>query len=101
MNRFRNSLLHSLKDESGQILPWLVFLSSLFIGMAGLTLDLGHAYVCYRDLQASTDAAALAGAWEMAQPGATAASVKQYASNFSSYSPGGTSNGANANPNLP
>jgi hypothetical protein len=66
-----------------------------------LVLDLGHAYVCFRDLQASTDAAALAGAWEMAQPNATATTVKQYVSNFSSYSPGGSSNGANANPNLP
>ncbi len=104
MNKCRNFLLRSLKDESGQIIPWLVFLSALFFGMAGLTLDLGHAYVCYRDLQASTDAAALAGAWEMAQLGATTASVQQYVSNYSSNgpgSPGGNSNGANANPNLP
>ena len=54
-----------LKGESGQILPWMVLMIVLFLGMAGLTLDLGHAYVCYRTLQASTDAAALAGAYEM------------------------------------
>ncbi len=28
----------------------------------GLVVDLGHAYICYRELQASTDAAALAAA---------------------------------------
>jgi hypothetical protein len=104
MNRFRNLLSRSLKDESGQIIPWLVFLSILFIGVSGLTLDLGHAYVCFRDLQASTDAAALAGAWEMSQPNATAADISAYVNNFSSNgpgSPGGGANGANANPNLP
>ena len=95
--------LRFLKNEEGQILPWLVFLTVLFLGMGGLVLDLGHAYVCYRDLQASTDAAALAGAWEMAQAGATSTTVKQYVSNFSSYIATGSGNtsGANANPNLP
>ena len=46
--------LRIIKDQSGQILPWMVFLNVLFLGAAGITLDLGHAYVCYRELQAST-----------------------------------------------
>ena len=85
-----------VRDESGQILPWMVLLMVLFLGMAGLTLDLGHAYVCYRTLQASTDAAALAGAYEMGVTGATSSNVTTYVNNYSSK-PGG----ANINPNLP
>jgi Flp pilus assembly protein TadG len=34
----------------------------LFLGMAAFVLDVGHAYICYHQLQAATDAAALAGA---------------------------------------
>jgi hypothetical protein len=33
-----------------------------FLGMAAFVLDVGHAYVCYHQLQSATDAAALAGA---------------------------------------
>ena len=50
---------------------FLAFVVVLFLGMAGLTIDLGHAYVCHRELQASTDAATLAGAYAMTLPDAT------------------------------
>lgn len=96
----KSFVLRTIRDESGQILPWMVFLVVLFLGMAGLTLDIGHAYICYHELQASTDAAALAGAWEMSQSGATVASVDlavEQASSITSITP----NGSNANPNLP
>ena len=85
----------SIPDERGQMLPWMVFLIALFMGAAGLSVDLGHAYVCYRELQASTDAAALAGAAELASPTATTALVDSAVSTYSSV-PGGL----NANPNL-
>jgi len=85
-----------LKRQDGQILPWMALLVVLFLGMAGLTLDLGHAYVSYRELQASTDAAALAGAYAMSLSGATSASVKAAVSASSSVT-GGT----NVNINLP
>ena len=66
MKRTNKSLLLLLiKNQDGQALPWMVLLMVLFLGAAGITVDLGHAYVCYRQLQASTDAAALAGAWEL------------------------------------
>ena len=94
--RRRSSLLRALKDEAGQTLPWMALLVVAFCGMGGLTLDLGRAYGCYRELQASTDAAALAGAYEMFQSTATSASVSSVVSAYSS-APGG----ANANPNLP
>ena len=49
MNDFKPILQKIYREESGQMLPWIVMLMVLFIGMAGLTLDLGHAYICYRD----------------------------------------------------
>lgn len=92
----RKNLIKILRNESGQVLPWMVLLSTLILGATGLTIDLGHAYVCYRQLQASTDAAALAGAYAMTISGATPTSVKNEVSAFSSIQ----STGANANGNL-
>lgn len=89
-------LQRALGEQDGQILPWMVLLSGLVIGVAGLTVDLGHAYVCYRQLQASTDAAALAGAYAMTLPNATTATVKSKVNAFSSIT-----NGANVTLNLP
>lgn len=93
MNR---NLLRILQSENGQILPWMALMITLVCGAAGLTIDLGHAYVCYRKLQSSTDAAALAGAYAMAQAGATQTSVKAQVSAFSSVT-----GGQNATLNLP
>ena len=89
-------LKRRLKDDSGQALPWMVFLVALFIGMAGLTLDLGRAYASYRELQTATDAAALAGAYAMSASSATQASVLSAVTAYSS-----ATGGANANGNLP
>jgi hypothetical protein len=80
----KRNLLEMIRNESGQIIPWMALMISLILGAAGLTIDLGHAYVCYRQLQSSTDAAALAGAYAMAQNGATVASVKSEVNAFSS-----------------
>jgi len=97
MNSIRRSLLaRGIKDQSGQVLPWMVLLFGLFIGAAGITVDLGNAYVCYRELQASTDAAALAAGYALTVSNATTASVQAAASNYSSVS-----GGVNANSNLP
>jgi|CZKF01.1.fsa_nt_gi Flp pilus assembly protein TadG len=51
-----------LKDTRGQSLPMLAITMLVFIGIAGITIDLGHAYVARQQLQTSTNAAALAGA---------------------------------------
>jgi Flp pilus assembly protein TadG len=85
-----------LRSEQGQIIWWLPLLMILFFGMAGLTLDLGRAYVAYRELQSSTDAAALAGAYAMVQSGATQTSVNNQVAAYSSKS-----SGANYTPTLP
>ena len=95
----KKNLIKILRNESGQVLPWMVLLITLFMGAAGLCVDLGHAYVCYRQLQASTDAAALAGAYAMTLSGATAATATAEANAFSSLQT--PTVGANATGNLP
>ncbi len=100
------SLLRWLQKEDGQVLPWMALLTVLFLGMAGLTVDLGHAYVAYRELQSSTDAAALAGAYAMGLNGATQASVTSAVCAYSSNTDTSKAStcsvlGSNRTPNLP
>ena len=65
MNRKSEFLRQSINDESGQTVVWMAFLAALLLGVGGLTVDLGHAYICSRELQASTDAAAMAAASQL------------------------------------
>ncbi len=51
-----------ITDQAGTFYVWAIFLLGLILAMGGLTVDIGHGYVCYRQLQATTDAAALAAA---------------------------------------
>ena len=99
MSNVRNSLLNrTFKDQRGQVLPWMALLMVLFLGMAGLTIDLSHAYVVYRALQASTDSATLAGAYAMTLSGATSTTVGNQVKAYSSLTTGaGTTSGAGAN----
>jgi hypothetical protein len=97
MTRGRKTLLlRALRDERGQVIPFAVLLSVLFLGMAGLSIDLGRAYASYRELQASTDAAALAGGYAMGQSGASTTTAKAAVTQYSS-----ATGGYNVNPNLP
>jgi hypothetical protein len=67
-------------------------------------MDLGQAYVANRELQASTDAAALAGGYAMTLANETTAQVQSYAARYgsaSSCSYSGSCPGANVNPGLP
>lgn len=50
------------KDERGATAVVVVFLSIVLIGISGITIDLGAAYVSKRNLQKATDAGALAAA---------------------------------------
>jgi hypothetical protein len=96
MKRILNPFLRrTFRDERGQILPWMVLLSGLMIGAGGLSVDLGRAYICYNQLKASTNAAAMAGAYSMIQPGASTSSVTSAINLYAS-----ATNGANANLNL-
>lgn len=51
-----------VSQETGQALPWMALLMTLFIAVTGLVIDLGHVMVVHSQLQNSADAAALAGA---------------------------------------
>src|ERR1035438_5560593 len=52
----------ALNDQRGQVIPWVTGGMFAFMGMAGLTIDIGHAYAVRAQLQNSTNAAALAAA---------------------------------------
>src|SRR6185503_6008661 len=54
-----------LRSEKGAILFIVAMGMVVFIGMAGLAMDLGMLYNVRTDLQNATDAAALAGAWKL------------------------------------
>jgi Flp pilus assembly protein TadG len=79
-----------LKDENGQLLPWMAMLMVVFIGAAGLTIDLGRGWVAYRQLQSAADAAALAGVSAMANSSNSVSAVQSAVCNFSAN--GSTSN---------
>lgn len=54
-----------LHDDRGQVIPWVCLLMICLLGVTALVTDIGHAMVCYRVLQAGTNAAALAGGQEL------------------------------------
>ncbi len=79
------------RDERGQTLPIVAFMLMCLLGMTGYVVDIGRGMYTYRQLQASTDAAALAGA--SALPSSNA---KDVATQFSSVA-----GNLNAKPSLP
>lgn len=92
MNRNSVSFLsRACGNQRGQVLPLVALLMTVLLGMAGLAVDVGLAYVSSRELQASTDAAALAGAHDLPNTSATTTAT--------SYS--GVAGNKNAQANLP
>lgn len=68
--------MHALaRDRRGTIALLVAFLTPVLLGVAGLSVDVGRAYVAKRQLQDATQAAALAGAAALAAPGATTSTV--------------------------
>ncbi len=79
MKMHKVSLLRRLlKDTCGQSAPMLAVSMIAIIGVAGITVDLGHAYVARQQLQTSTNVAALAGATAMPDTTAATAQVIAY-----------------------
>jgi hypothetical protein len=73
MKRVRKSIAQRiLHDQNGQVLPLFALMTILVLGMGGLVMDVGRAYFSHNELQASTDAAALAGAQILPNNGAVA-----------------------------
>ena len=60
-NRIRKALGGRASDESGQILSIVAVSMTLLLVCVGLVVDVGHAMLVQRQLQAGVDAAALAG----------------------------------------
>lgn len=52
----------NLHDESGQVLPMVTVMALGLLAMVGLVIDAGTMFAAKRDLQATADAAARAGA---------------------------------------
>ena len=78
--------------ERGQVLVLaLVFTFMALLGIAAMVVDVGYAYYAHRSLQASTDAAALAGAQELPDPSRAKSVALSY---------GGQSGGKNAHREL-
>jgi hypothetical protein len=65
-NPMKNSIFsfvrRALTDQGGQTLPFAALGMIAFMGVAGLTVDVGRAYVVHSDLQNSANASALAAA---------------------------------------
>ena len=57
--------LRSMRGERGGVLVLVALMFPLMLAFAALVIDVGHAYQVRRHLQASADAAALAGAQEL------------------------------------
>ena len=85
--------LQLFHDQRGQILPWVAVMMVALLGVCGLTLDVARAMVVHRQLQAATNAAALAGAQQMPD-GDYSGTAKSYGSgagnsnNSATYSAG-------------
>jgi Flp pilus assembly protein TadG len=74
----REGLSNRLRAQSGQAIVLAMLFMIPLMGFVGLVVDVGHAYYTQRSLQASADAAALAGASQLPDPAAAAALAKQY-----------------------
>ena len=76
MSKLRTLLRQN--DESGQAIVMLAMTCVVLLGAAALVIDVGKAYVVKRHLQASVDAAALAGAQSLPDPAAAVAAAQSY-----------------------
>ncbi len=68
------------KDESGQSMVLLACGMLVFVGLAGVSLDLGHVYLAYQQLLQSTNAAVLAGAQALPETDTAQSNVTLYSS---------------------
>lgn len=80
MKRIHGFLGQLWKNERGQALVILSIGLTAFIGLAGVTIETGHAYYAYQRLEASTNAAALAGAQAMPNTTQATTNVNTYSS---------------------
>ncbi len=92
MKRHKSKLLRRTRGETGQVLVLFAVALVVLFGMAGLVIDIGYAFYAKRSMQASADAAALAGAGQLpSASGATSAAMAY----------GGAAGAKNENGNVP
>ena len=70
--------IRGLAAEGGQAIVLVVVSLVVLLGMAALVIDIGYAYYAHRSLQASADAAALAGAQELPDASRAQLIAQQY-----------------------
>jgi Putative Flp pilus-assembly TadE/G-like len=97
MNLNAKSVLASvIKRQEGQILPWVAFMMISFAGISAFVVDIGRGIIAYHMLQASCDAAAMAGVQLMGSDFTqTSTAIANQATLYSSVS-----GNRNANPTL-
>jgi Flp pilus assembly protein TadG len=65
-------------DEAGQVIVFSLLAMVVLVAMVGFAVDVGHAYLVQRQLQSGVDAAALAGAQHLPEPGPTTQVAMDY-----------------------
>ncbi|MBV9995024.1 MAG: pilus assembly protein [Caulobacteraceae bacterium] len=102
MKRFaysqRQSLRQLWRDRRGATAVTVGLFMTLMIGMAGFVIDLGHVMYVQRQLQASADSAALAGAGQLncCSPSIAASTANVYSAAWSSSSAVGSNKNADS-----
>ena len=92
MKRHKSKLLRRTRGETGQVLVLFAVALVVLFGMAGLVIDIGYAFYAKRSMQASADAAALAGASQLPSAAAATSAAMAY---------GGAAGAKNENGNVP
>jgi hypothetical protein len=89
------------KSERGQIFPLVAVMMGTFFCMCGYVIDAGRVYLSYQQLQASTDAAALAGGQALGLGTNTpSAAATQYSSTSGGVNTAGVMTGVTMTPTL-
>jgi Flp pilus assembly protein TadG len=92
MKKHQSKLLRRTRGETGQVLVLFAVALVVLFGMAGLVIDIGYAFYAKRSMQASADAAALAGAGQLPNPAMATSAAMTY---------GGAAGAKNENGNVP
>ncbi|MDH8677305.1 pilus assembly protein TadG-related protein [Fusibacter bizertensis] len=75
-----NAIINKIKTENeGQMLILFVLAISVLLGFAAITIDVGTAYATKANLQNTVDAAAMAGAQDLAEPNTAMMSAALFA----------------------
>ena len=80
MRSVHSKLKRRVRHEAGQVLVWIVVGVVSFLALVGFVIDVGHVFNAHRELQASADAAALAGAQDLPDVSLATSRAMEYSS---------------------